>query len=375
MSEMLLWGVPVLSLLTGFTVYFIRRPSRAELAAVYTLAEEARDWAARSLELMARVRTEIVPRHLAKANDAVRECVDIHTGTATDRLGELINDDFYTLTAKAALPRRKWKEELEQEIRRIDHQIVDERALLRELTEITTRFENEIRAAVAPIANRIDDFGRDVPLEVRATIKKLAGKDERMTRFLGNNRDLVQLVNLSLKRDTTISVGTVGGGIAGIIATSHLDVATINTLMGGVLKDVLGSELVTELAHEISAWLVQEFGEGILLEIAGALAVSATGVGLVFTAWRGYRYYTIYQRLFVEKEPLARMQASARESVSEALQRVGESVESELRNQSDRWLGDMERELRKIYQQASERRAWALGRLGTSSGGARPAFG
>jgi hypothetical protein len=356
-------GASVLAILAG-GVTWVRQPSRREVLAIYLLTGELRRAAEHCLSDMAEMRTGRVPRYLAVATDSIDACIDRHLRSARTKVPQLINEDFYVKAAKAALPRKKWKVELQEEIRRIDCQMVDQTALLRELTAICTHYQTAVQADLASVTLRLDDVEQKLPVDARDAIVKLLRNDRRLLRFLGNHSDLARLVNLNLGRDVSVSVLSLGTGAATLVAVSRLDAAAVHALLESALQELLGSELAGHIAHELMEWMVQEFGEGVLLEIGEAVGAALTGIGIFFTAWKAYRYYSLYQRLFVEKEPLQRMRASAECSLANALHGAGERVEDELKKQTATSLTDLERQIRAIHRAAVERQAWALARLG-----------
>lgn len=244
---------------------------------------------------------DALPKIKADASVQIQACLQKHIDTAGIKVGTIMDNEFYKKAAWACLPNSKWKNEFQDSIKGMERAIVDQQVMGKELENITKEVENKVHTALSSILDSIQIDEKKMSAETRATLNRLKDNPDKMIHLLGKDNELNALINLNLTRDAAVGIGLFSSGLVFHFASEVLDIKTIAALSGGVMKDMFGSEILKQTTIAISNWIMQEVGEQVFAEVMEALAAAATGIGVLFTAWKFVKYGMIGHLLSATK--------------------------------------------------------------------------
>jgi hypothetical protein len=108
-------------------------------------------------------------------------------------------------------------------------------------------------------------------------------------------------------------------------------------------------------------------GENAFLEFMEIAGAAATGIGLAFVGIKVARYALLIKRIFIDQEPLLKMQNSIEMGMIHSLQESEENLYRQLTSYADQLLIDAELKLKTIHAQSLQKLDWAVACLRSSS--------
>jgi hypothetical protein len=328
------------------TAYYINTQRQNEFRAIHELSSKTITWINDCLVELARFRSNDLLQIKSNAANEIKLCVNKHIEEANKNIDSLIDDDFFTKAAKAVLPRSEWKKDFENTLKKVESELTDQRSLTNELQEIGTKFEIKLREDLLSVISKVESSDLNLSTKTKNTLAKFKDNPSKTLRLLGESSEFKEIADIDLlKKEVVISIATLGTGISGLVAVSLVDLDTLGDLIGAILKDIIGTEFAKQLGMEIVNWLTQEIGEQVVMEFLEACALVVTGIGAVFTIFKIAKYISVYNRLFIEKELLQKMRRSAKSSITESLNKVGDAVNETLENNIDKWISELEKNL------------------------------
>jgi hypothetical protein len=350
----------------GLLTLWKRRPSHSELVAILEISEQAKLETTQALSTLSEVRTSgKLERLIRRTSDAIEATTQRHLDGVESRTELAFDNEFYGKSLKAVFPKESWRTEYQAYADRAVADVMDAQGYSREL-------ESHTEGAIKSLARDIDAAipHRELSILGEQGLETLANQPERRERFLGENSLLNESIRArsDLNRAMVLGGGTAGVGLALPILTEIVGpelTVTIASSAAGLLAHSNGNiiEFVTE---HIGQLVVQEVGEEAIMEVMEAVGAALTGIGIVYTLWKGVKYMSFIKRFVIDKEPLQHVRAAMIENTIEAMNHTGEELKREIDRQLRHVISECESRLSELQSEAAEREIWAARRLGVA---------
>lgn len=338
-----LFVIIALAILTlgSFGAFYIYRQRKNEHLAIREFASKSILQIDNVLMEIDRSKTDDLPQIKIEMLNDINLCINNYTHEANNNIDRLMDSDFYSKALKGIVPFGEGRKDFEDSFRNIEKQIINRDGLSKELEEIGVKYEKILRDG---LLSRISKVELNLSEKTKETLAKLKDNPSKTLRVLGMNGKFKNIAAEDINKEVAFSIGEFG--ILGLGIITVIDPETVGELIGDTLRDIIGSDLVEQFVLEIKEWLIQEVGEEIGTEIIETLGTALVPViPIVFLVLKARKYLNLYNRVFVEKEPLQKMRKSAKESVLKNLNKVGKTVYDSLTTNLDKAIKELEKNL------------------------------
>jgi hypothetical protein len=324
----------------GSGAYFIYRKRKNEIEAIREHTSKSIVWIDNVLVETNRFRSGDLPRIKEDLLNDINSCINKYTNDANNNVDLFMDSEFYSKALQGILPFGEGRKAFENSFKNIENQLIDREQLSKDLEGIGTSYEKKMRENLLAGISKIE---LNLSEKTKETLAKLKNNPSKLLEILGRNGKFKNIPQEDVMKEIGLTIGEIGIGIG---VFTLVDPELVGDMIGDILIDTIGVDLVEQFTLEIKEWFVHEVGEEISTEIIEFLGSSVVPViSIFFLLFKAGKYINLYNRVFVEKEPLQKMRTSAKSSALKNLNKIGKSVYDTICSDLDKAISELEKNL------------------------------
>jgi hypothetical protein len=336
-------------------LFLARRPTRAELAAIFeTSSQLRRDADAALARLEHSDASGDFGARLSKLQADIAAAVQQQRCQIAPRAKEENSPGFVVAAVKAVMPRDQWRYEFRQRASSATERVIDGHQLMRTIADTTAREAAAYRDSIAPsTAITLSEKGR-------RGLQQLTERNDRLARFVDNDPALTSIMHqrAQLKDDLATGGLVMATGVAVALFPQELGFELAGEIAGNFLGEIIENELICDkMVEALGELLVEQVGEEALGEIVEALGLALTGIGAIWTAYKLVKYGALVKRLHTSVGE----QLSAR--ANDTLEKISATATYRANHAMHSTRTTLAQHLTQLRITAAQREVWAQQRL------------